>query len=464
MPVTGRGRGMPDLASVLQHLPKDLLGDEDEKHGVGASANSLTSPTRNTFIQVGQSDDQFPILLRSDRSNSVQLSNIPTSGSQPSENSTALDLAQTTPTDTESTWTTFGHHQRSQQSLPMNSMRPMSQQFDSYGSTQIGSGAQTPTKTTGANRHSMGATYNSYSELKRPGAFPTSSNQTSTPTPPKLQSSYSTNDIPTMKNVGSMNGSLTSPTAGPKTHAEQHFQNHNASIGRIPPGAVNRNSRDLSGGDFRADEPAAGFRALPSTLQANAAPFGPTMASAVGEADDQQQTTSGAPVSPTFGGFQNQQQQMYGGYNVPIMPGMSPLNLGTQQNWQNSMPVYQPPLGMYQQYGQFNQQPRASDSQARVIQARRAQNGEGELWSDAAGDFPANSATDQARFTNIELEQIKGEIYSLCKDQHGCRFLQKQLEDRNPERIQMIFAETSDHVVELMTGEYSSALFGFENL
>lgn len=45
------------------------------------------------------------------------------------------------------------------------------------------------------------------------------------------------------------------------------------------------------------------------------------------------------------------------------------------------------------------------------------------------------------------------EIYGLCKDQHGCRYLQKKLEEKNPQHVQMIFQETHMHVVELMTGK-----------
>ena len=52
------------------------------------------------------------------------------------------------------------------------------------------------------------------------------------------------------------------------------------------------------------------------------------------------------------------------------------------------------------------------------------------------------------------MEQLQaGEIYALCKDQHGCRYLQKKLEDNNPHYVQLIFMETNQHVVELMTGE-----------
>lgn len=56
------------------------------------------------------------------------------------------------------------------------------------------------------------------------------------------------------------------------------------------------------------------------------------------------------------------------------------------------------------------------------------------------------------RFTNVKLESLENDIYSLCKDQHGCRYLQKKLEEGNPQYIEMIFKETHSHVVELMTG------------
>lgn len=56
------------------------------------------------------------------------------------------------------------------------------------------------------------------------------------------------------------------------------------------------------------------------------------------------------------------------------------------------------------------------------------------------------------RFTNVQLESLTGDIYGYCKDQHGCRYLQKKLEERNPQYVQMIFRETHAHVVELMTG------------
>lgn len=62
------------------------------------------------------------------------------------------------------------------------------------------------------------------------------------------------------------------------------------------------------------------------------------------------------------------------------------------------------------------------------------------------------------RFANLSLEQIGGEIYALCKDQHGCRFLQKKLEDRIPEQVHMIWLETNQHVIELMTDPFGNYL------
>jgi hypothetical protein len=63
-----------------------------------------------------------------------------------------------------------------------------------------------------------------------------------------------------------------------------------------------------------------------------------------------------------------------------------------------------------------------------------------------------------SRFHNLPLEAVGGQIYSLCKDQHGCRYLQKQLENRIPEQIHMIWLETNQHVIELMTDPFGNYL------
>src|SRR5438874_1150428 len=57
------------------------------------------------------------------------------------------------------------------------------------------------------------------------------------------------------------------------------------------------------------------------------------------------------------------------------------------------------------------------------------------------------------RFSGVNLECFIGQIYSLCKDQHGCRFLQKKLEENSQKYVDMIYDEVYEHYVELITGK-----------
>lgn len=63
-----------------------------------------------------------------------------------------------------------------------------------------------------------------------------------------------------------------------------------------------------------------------------------------------------------------------------------------------------------------------------------------------------------SRYQNTPLESFRGQIYELCKDQHGCRYFQKKLEERNPEQVHMIWLETNMHVIELMTDPFGNYL------
>lgn len=64
---------------------------------------------------------------------------------------------------------------------------------------------------------------------------------------------------------------------------------------------------------------------------------------------------------------------------------------------------------------------------------------------------------DASKFDNAKLDDFVGQIYSLCKDQHGCRFLQKQL-DLDMANATPIFEETKMHVVELMVDPFGNYL------
>ncbi|KEQ77278.1 ARM repeat-containing protein [Aureobasidium namibiae CBS 147.97] len=66
--------------------------------------------------------------------------------------------------------------------------------------------------------------------------------------------------------------------------------------------------------------------------------------------------------------------------------------------------------------------------------------------------------SDNSRYANVNLLDLVGEIYTLCKDQHGCRYLQKKLEEGDAENIRLIFEETNPHMIELMTDPFGNYL------
>ena len=280
----------------------------------------------------------------------------------------------------------------------------------------------------------MEATMASYSQASLPGQLQGHESVAGRPSLANVQSSYSTNDLPTMKNTNGLGTTITPP----KTHAQQHFHNHNASLGRIPLGAVsNRHSRDLSGGESRRDEQSSGYGQISSALQASAAPFATAA------------TTAPSPTEPTVSPMtqisslpQYSTPAFYGGYGMQLMNmGMTPMHMANPMAFNNQIQAYQSQNAFpsFQTYGQ--PAGRLQDSQTRIMQQRRLQHGE-----------------ENARFTNVKLEHLQGEIHNLCKDQHGCRYLQKKLEERNPENVHLIFLETNQHVVELMTDPFGNYL------
>ena len=214
------------------------------------------------------------------------------------------------------------------------------------------------------NRHSLEASMAAYAQANLPGQL--ASHESSSSRPNLGNISYSTNDIPTMKNT---NGSVTTITP-PKTHAQQHFHNHNASLGRIPHNAVNnRHSRELSGGENRQEEQTNGFQ-QGQGLHGNAVPFGPP----VSLADVMTNQLAQLNINQQYG-----PAAFYGGYGMQLMNmGMAPIPMNNGMAYNQQLQLYQPQngFGHYQNQG-FGQQSRFQDSQAMVIRQRRMQNGEG---------------------------------------------------------------------------------------
>ncbi|KAL6707045.1 hypothetical protein ACN47E_004797 [Coniothyrium glycines] len=362
-------RDLPDLASVLGHIDTASYLFGEDEK----EHNPAASPDHKGYLQMSNTKDEFPILVRrGDGTGNV---------AQVEEAHQASRTVETT-----------------------------------------------PTKNMANNRRSVEFNFSPMNNEPKRSSFGGPPNGM-----PKLTQSYSSNDVPTIKNGG--NGSN---GVGFKSHAEQHLHNHNASLGRIPPNALsNRHSRELSSG-YKEQE----YRPQHSGLHASAAPFGPSMTSAapmnniastIGSPAMSQYPAASAPTAPYYGYGMSMLNGAMNGLSVGHGPQMSgPAGYG-QNGVYGNMSYYNP----YATYGPAG---RVQDSQARVIQSRRLQN-------------------DANRFMNYDLKTMpRHEIYSLCKDQHGCRFLQKKLEDRNEEHIQIIFEETAPHVVELMTDPFGNYL------
>lgn len=65
---------------------------------------------------------------------------------------------------------------------------------------------------------------------------------------------------------------------------------------------------------------------------------------------------------------------------------------------------------------------------------------------------------DASRFVNATLNDFANEIFYLCKDQHGCRFLQRQLELNGDVAATKIFNEIQLNVIELMIDPFGNYL------
>jgi hypothetical protein len=314
---------------------------------------------------------------------------------QLSANSAALDLAKSKTPDglvqlDGADWSIGSRYRPSHQSMPHNDSsmyRPVLSNISSPSAERSGE----PTRRK-SQRHSMGVTFEEgpkYDNTPLPSTLSR---------PASLQTSYSTNDVPTVRK--SLN--LESTSTPPKT-ADQQFRNHNMSLGRIPASAGGRQSRDFD-------------NSMPQTgLQASAAPFGPGY-------------TAEGSMGPT------------GNYNQGYAFNNGAYNMN----------------GTNGQASAFSQTPFANASGTYANAFAKSQ----ELAATRASNANNSSRRnfDEARYNNVPLESYRGRLFELCKDQHGCRYLQRKLEEGDAEQMQIIFSETYSHIIELMTDPFGNYL------
>ncbi|RAL02399.1 putative RNA-binding protein [Aspergillus ibericus CBS 121593] len=404
MPSTGLGSQIrPNLSgfnssSGLEtfNASRYLFHNEDDRATV-KDEDRIPTPDIKSYLKLTDPDDKFPTLSRGDGTGLL------------SANSDALDLANSRTPNPE-TWNTHSRHRTSHQSMPQNALNMF--RLEQLGSPTDESNSHTSNPSRHAARHSLEANLLYSAEGANENVTATASSR-----PASLQSSYSTNDLPTVKGE-TFNPAITPP----KTHAEQ-FQQHNANLGRIP--AMNAtNNRPQKDSPERDEATLQGPRSQQTMLQASATPFGPQLTT--GAASSSSSTVTPTTLTPF--------QAPFYGYGIQAYMGAPVQVSGQLQNYNATAP-----FTGYAPYGNY----RLAEGPAKAATSRR------------------NGETDTAqlsRFTNFPLEHYRGELYGLCKDQHGCRYLQRKLEERNPEHVQMIFEETHLHVVELMTDPFGNYL------
>ncbi|CAD0093097.1 unnamed protein product [Aureobasidium vineae] len=440
---------MAELSTILGSVNTTgfLFGDEDD-HKSTRVQNPAASPDAKQFLQYQASDDKFPILVRREGE-----------GMQLSASAAAVEMAksQQNGTDNQDRATTT---RTNRQSLPPSAMRQ-----PGYGDAPMSplNGILTEintAKNTAANRRSMEVKFSGLATPKRPGLLASPKSVGSNGVP-KLQGSYSTNDIPTLKSTNAANfsensGAVQNPRPEFISPARQSniLSNGHQNGFHTPARQIQEQPK--------TEELNSGASSQRSALQASAAPFGPSVTSPSFEParvinNNNSNGISHGHISPpsmqTYGNG-----AYYGGYGMHMLGnGFNQMYLGNQGGGQwGHVAGFQHGFGggYPQQLSQQQSPARYNDSQPRVMQQpRRNTTGDGNLSTTLPMTPVANMDSDNSRYSNVKLQELIGEIYSLCKDQHGCRYLQKKLEESDDENIRLIFEETNPHMIELMTGK-----------
>ncbi|KAF3161030.1 hypothetical protein TWF106_002013 [Orbilia oligospora] len=358
--------------SNLGALNQGSFGFESTPGPLPSRDALASSPSDSTQVfQMNTATDDFPVLLRRDDlaskrtvSSSKAMEAIHGSGIKTSEDSQG--------------WPSFPRHRPGQQSLPANTL-PFNPSSTFSSKYQV-----SPAESVGTYHQDdlFLAQKKAVATLEDEGFGNLSSLAASThglnSMAPKLQSSLSTSDIPTVR---TFNFNAASPNAG----------------------------KPVLGG--------AGRRDSATDFGVTGTPFGPPLYN-VGH--------SHSPISPV---------------------GMSPLpspRFPTYNQMSIANKIYAVPTNQFHGLGQVSAPAKTTDFFHPTSPGR--------------GHSRRGFESDGNRFSNLDIEALGNEIYLLCKDQHGCRFLQRKLEEQNPKDIEIIFRETQAFIVELMTDPFGNYL------
>jgi hypothetical protein len=369
---------MAGLSTVLGPVNTTgyLFGEEQDQYQPTRIQTQATSPEAKAYLQLDANDDKFPILVRRDGEN-MQLPAPSAAMAQQigSDNQLLTDHSTTT------------RHNRQAPSL--NTMR-----HTGYGEPPLSPlhGLMTELNTVkkaAASRRSLEVKFGALAAPKRPGLLASSKTIGSNGLP-KMQGSYSTNDIPTLKKTNAGNsidtsGAVQSPRPEFASPARQ-----TATLNGGQQNDFHTPSHQTAGALVRSAEHNGTSSAQRSALQASAAPFGPSVTSPSTQLAHAINTNgngngNGHISPPPMQNYAN--GAFYGGYGMQMMNnGFNGMHLGNQNQvgqWtghSQMSPGYQNGhVGGHAQQQQFTQQSpvRYNDSQNRVMQQRRNQNGDG---------------------------------------------------------------------------------------
>jgi len=373
MPVTTLDlRNQSNYAGLLGALDTSsyLLNDNDneDRNPVRPVQKVTVSPDSNTFLQLHQTNDRFPILLRRETDSAMQ-SNAPTNEMSSPETQSVTDRA------------TAALHR---QSLPPSAMRS-SIYLDNFSGLNGILSDTTTAKNTAANRRSLEVKFSGLGDQKRPSLL--SAARGSLNGFGKTTSSYSTNDIPTLKSIHALSpinnsvalytpaDELTSPmlpTIDPLNPAHK-------TAAAMPP-AYKSFRYASQPADSEQNQQQAGAQ---SGLQANAPSFGPVTFPI------QVQAPAVAAQVPSYNGtapapYNSNNNAYYGGYGMQLLNNsMNNMSLGGRSG------PYPAPAPSYNNGGIYSQHaPQAAGPRRgeyitpRVAQPRRSQANEGKSHSN----------------------------------------------------------------------------------
>ncbi|KAF2772259.1 hypothetical protein EJ03DRAFT_200445 [Teratosphaeria nubilosa] len=437
MPITGYDRNKRNTTDISSLGPVNTTGflfdnDVEDNQLVQSKSQTTSPPTNRLSLQVQQTPDGFPKLIRADQSFSDFSA------------SAALDLALAQGIEPQTQLTDRATASRHRISLPPSALT---------GNVNIAPLnsilANADSKSAAGNRRSMEVKFTA--ETKRPSLMASPPRGLANGSASKLP--YSTNDIPTLKSINGTSNGIASPR---NQHINPIASTTSVDQSTTPLATtnLNRHSQEFIPASGTADSNGETINSH-SSLQANAAPFGPTG----NGLDTSMQTFGQNGMSPYA------QQAFYSGHSLPPMHmlnnGFGNMSLnngyGGQTQWANQQGMFAGPQngygGGYSQYGAQSAHGQAGAGAGRYSDTRFHDNQRMNMQQRRQAQEDAI-----AKYSSVDIEELMGEIYSLCKDQHGCRFLQRKLDERDAKATQAIFDEVKGHIVELMTDPFGNYL------